>query len=418
MSSSNIPRKSCEQFLEDAFQHLEISPEMQQLLRSPYREVRFELPLKRDDGSISVFYGYRVQHNQSRGPFKGGLRFHKDVDMEHFVALGEIMTWKTSLLDLPFGGAKGGINCNPHELSPGELETLTKRYAQRISMLIGPDRDIPAPDMGSGPREMAWIVDALSHNDGFNPAAVTGKPVELGGAHGRLEATGHGAALLACLALEEEGHDVTDTTVAIQGVGNVGTYAAKTLAQNGAKLVAISDSECGIFNADGLDVDKVLDQINKHKKEGGSLKELSGDFEAIDNEELLELEVNVLMPAAVGGVINEKNVEKIKADLVVEAANMPVTCDADSCLHERGVSIIPDILANAGGVTASYLEWVQNRQRYQWGADENIQELQKRMKAAWKVVRDRAKEEDLNYRQAAYLVAVERIVKAVDLRGF
>jgi glutamate dehydrogenase (NAD(P)+) len=285
-------------------------------------------------------------------------------------------------------------------------------------MLIGQDRDIPAPDMGSGPREMAWIVDALSHHEGFNPAAVTGKPVELGGAHGRLEATGRGAALLAGLALEAEEKNVEGATVAIQGIGNVGGYAARFLAEQKAKIVAISDSKCGLFNADGLDVEQTLDKIYRHKEEGGLLEEMKGDFEIISNAELLELEVDVLIPAAVGGVISEENVDKIRATLVVEAANMPVTCDADSCLHERGVVVVPDILANAGGVTVSYLEWVQNRQRYQWSADKVNQELEKRMKAAWQAVRKRSTEDRLNYRQAAYVIAVERIVKAIDLRGF
>ena len=418
MSSNNIPRKSCEKFLEDAFRTLDISSEMQQLLRSPYREVRFELPLKRDDGSINVFYGYRVQHNQSRGPFKGGLRFHEDVDIEHFVALAEIMTWKTSLLDLPFGGAKGGINCNPHKLSTSELEILTKRYVQRISMLIGPDRDIPAPDMGSGPREMAWIVDALSHNTGFNPAAVTGKQIALGGAHGRLEATGRGAALLTRLALEAEQRDVAGVTVAIQGIGNVGAYAARFLAEHDAKIVAISDSHCGLFNADGLEVEQTLEQVSKQKQVNGSLEDLKGDFDTISNTELLELDVDVLIPAAVGGVINEENANRLKTKLIVEAANMPVTCDADSLLQERGVVIVPDILANAGGVTVSYLEWVQNRQRYQWSSYEVNQELEKRLTKAWQSVKKRATEEDLNYRQAAYVIAVERIVSAINMRGF
>ena len=418
MSSSNIPRKSCEKFLEDAFRNLDISPEMQQLLRSPYREVRFELPLKRDDGSINVFYGYRVQHNQSRGPFKGGLRYHEDVDIEHFVALAEIMTWKTSLLDLPFGGAKGGINCDPHKLSTGELEILTKRYVQRISMLIGPDRDIPAPDMGSGPREMAWIVDALSHNEGFNPAAVTGKPIALGGAHGRLEATGRGTALLTRLALEAEQRDVAGATVAIQGIGNVGAYAAKFLAEHDAKIVAISDSRCGLFNANGLEVEQTLEQVGKQKQVNGSLEDLKGDFKTISNAELLELDVDVLIPAAVGGVINEENANRLKTKLIVEAANMPVTCDADSLLQERGVIIVPDILANAGGVTVSYLEWVQNRQRYQWSDDEVNQELEKRLTTAWQSVKKRATEENLNYRQTAYVIAVERIVSAINMRGF
>jgi glutamate dehydrogenase (NAD(P)+) len=418
MKNHKSPRKNCENFLDDAFRHLEVSAEMRQLLRSPYREVRFELPLKRDDGSISLFYGYRVQHNQSRGPFKGGLRFHKDVDLEHFVALAEIMTWKTSLLDLPFGGAKGGINCDPRELSTGELETLTKRYAQRIAMLIGPDQDIPAPDMGTGAREMAWLVDAFSHHNGFNPAVVTGKPIELGGAFGRLEATGAGVAQVTSLAAEAIGIGIRDARIAIQGVGNVSEYAAKGLAELGAKVVALSDSQGGIYKENGLDVTNIFDQTRQKKAQGGSVENIRGDFEPVTNAQLLGLDVDILIPAAVGGVINSENCESINSKLIIEAANMPITCDADTFLNKRGICIVPDILANSGGVTVSFLEWVQNRQRYQWKRDQVDEELTRRLDSAWAAVTLRSKEKGLSYRQAAYVIAVERIMSAINLRGF
>ncbi len=362
---------------------------MQQLLRSPYREVRFELPLKRDDGSISLFYGYRVQHNQSRGPFKGGLRYHKDVDLEHFVALAEIMTWKTSLLDLPFGGGKGGIDCDPTELSPGELEALTKRYVQRISMLIGPDLDIPAPDMGTGPREMVWIVDTFSPIDGFNPAVATGKPIELGGAKGRLEATGFGVALITSIAAEEQGIDIDGVRVAIQGFGNVGSNAARFLHERGATIIAVSDYSCGLYNKEGLDIDSLID-MSSHKQQG-DLSGYKGDFEKITNDESLKLDTDILIPAAVGGIINEDNVKEVKARLIVEAANMPITCNADAALNEQGIVVIPDILANSGGVTVSYLEWVQNRQRYQWSREKIADGLTRRLSNAWNDVKLRAK---------------------------
>lgn len=418
MSSKEAPRKSCEHFLDRAFELLSLSPEMRQLLCSPYREVRFELPLKRRDGSINLFYGYRVQHNQSRGPFKGGLRFHPDVDLEHFVALAEIMTWKTSLMDLPFGGAKGGINCNAAELSVEELETLTKRYVQRMAMLLGPDRDIPAPDLGTGPREMAWILDAYAHQAGFNPGVVTGKPIELGGSPGRLEATGYGVAEVAAMASAAHGLDMDGAMVAIQGVGNVGFHAARTFSGMGAKVVALSDSRCGIHNPAGIDVGETLDRIVAGKKQHKSLEDLEGDFEKITNDELLELNVDLLVPAAIGGVIDEDNAGKIKAKIIVEAANMPVTCSADSLLRENGIVVIPDILANAGGVTASYLEWVQNRQRYRWSKGTVFKNLKNRLQKAWKTVRERSAKDDLNYREAAYVIAVERVVRAIELRGF
>ena len=418
MADKENPRKSCEKFLENAFELLDVSADMRQLLRSPYREIRIELPLQRDDGSLSMFHGYRVQHNQSRGPFKGGLRYHKDVDLEHFVALSEIMSLKTSLLDLPFGGSKGGINCDPKLLSKNELEILTKRYTQRIAMLIGPDLDIPAPDMGTGPREMAWILDAYAHYEGFNPAVVTGKPLELGGAMGRTEATGYGVAQITALAADAQELDRTKAKIAVQGVGNVGRYAAKRLAEEGMTIVAVSDSSCGLYNEEGLDIEQLLPAIAEIKQRDGKLSDLDGNFSAISNADLLELPVDILIPSAIGGVINENNAAKIQAEIIVEAANLPVTCGADAILEERGVTIVPDILANAGGVTVSYLEWVQNRQRYQWSKEKTLKELEQRLDTAWSTTCQWAREEGISYRLAAYAIAVKRIIEANHLRGF
>ncbi|PLX99649.1 MAG: amino acid dehydrogenase [Desulfuromonas sp.] len=416
MTQNHKPRQSCEKYLDDAFDLLQIKDEERQLLRSPYREIRFELPLKRDDGSVSLYYGYRVQHDQSRGPFKGGLRYHPDVDMDHFVALAEIMSWKTALLDLPFGGGKGGIDCDPTELTENELEILTKRYIERVAKFIGPDRDIPAPDMGTGPREMAWIVDEYAHHEGFQPGVVTGKPIEIGGSYGRLEATGQGVALMTRKAAKATEIDLHQARVAIQGFGNVGMYAAKHLHDAGANIVAVSNAAGGIYHENGLDIDAV---IREFEKDG--TKELSvgnQDFDRITNAELLELDVDILIPAAIGGVINKKNADEIRAELIIEAANMPVTCGADIILHEKGKTIIPDILANAGGVTVSYLEWVQNRQRFRWSADKVNDVLVSRMSDAWQEVRDRVDQEEVNFRQAAYSIAVNRIHQAISLRGF
>jgi len=390
---------------------------MQHLLRICYRELRFELPLKRDDGSIQVFLGYRVQHDQSRGPFKGGLRFHPDVDMDHFVALASLMTWKCALLDLPFGGAKGGVNCKPEELSVHELEKLTKRYTERIGMLIGPDRDIPAPDMGTGPREMAWIIDAYAHRHGFTPEVVTGKPLELGGSLGRIEATGRGVAQITRLAAEEFGLDLKKARVAVQGFGNVGAHTAAFLADRGAHIVAISDAGGGLYDQKGLDIAALRQKVAEGERPR-LLKDLDGEGEKISNEELLQLDVDILIPAALGHVITGDNVDQIRAGIIVEAANMPVDYEADARLRERGTPVVPDILANAGGVTVSYLEWVQNRQRYHWSEDKVNNELETRLASAWRQVGKRCSQEQVDLRLAAYLIAVERVVKAVQLRGF
>jgi len=417
MRMHSSPRGSCEKFLDRAFEKLQIEPEHRHLLRTCYREVRFELPLKKEDGSIALFYGYRVQHDQSRGPFKGGLRFHPDVDIDHFVALSSLMTWKCALLDLPFGGAKGGVDCDPGELSAREMETLTKRLVERIAMVIGPDRDIPAPDMGTGPREMAWIVDAYAHQHGFTPDVVTGKPLELGGSFGRVEATGRGVAQVTALAAEAAGVELERASIAVQGCGNVGSHAAKFLAERGARIVAISDVNGGRFHPDGLEIDRLLEQLNATQQKQ-SLQEIDCGGESISNQELLEVDVDILVPAAIGHVISAENAERVQAGLIVEAANMPIDCEADAILRKRGTNIVPDILANAGGVTVSYLEWVQKRQRYRWSEEQVNDQLEQRLKRAWREVSERAETEEVDLRLAAYMIAVERVMQAVRIRGF
>lgn len=412
----NSPIQSGENFLDRAFEHLEIEAHMRHLLRACYREVRFELPLKRDDGSMALFTGYRVQHDQSLGPFKGGLRFHPDVDMDHFVALARLMTWKCALLGLPFGGAKGGVDCDPESLSAREMENLTKRLVTRLDMIIGPNRDIPAPDMGTGPLEMAWIVDAYAHRFGYAPGVVTGKPIALGGSQGRLQATGRGVAQIAELAAAARGLDIDEASVAIQGFGNVGSNAARFLHDRGARVVAVSDVGGGKHDADGLPLERLFDARDSSSRPISSGEtELGG--EEISNGDLLELEVDILIPAAIGHVITRDNVDDINAGLIVEAANMPIDNEADEVLAERGVYVVPDLLANAGGVTVSYLEWVQNQSRYQWSEDKVNAELKSRMEQAWRDTSQRAEEENTSLRLAAYSTAVERVVNAIHLRG-
>lgn len=410
------PIQSGEQFLDRAFEYLEIETHMRHLLRACYREVRFELPLKQDDGSMALFTGYRVQHDQSLGPFKGGLRFHPDVDMDHFVALARLMTWKCALLGLPFGGAKGGVDCDPETLSAREMENLTKRLVTRLDMIIGPNRDIPAPDMGTGPQEMAWILDAYTHRFGYSPGVVTGKPIALGGSQGRLQATGRGVAQIAELAATAHGLDIDETSVAIQGFGNVGSNAARFMHERGARVVAVSDVGGGRHDVDGLPLERLFDAGEGSSRPISSGEvELSGD--EISNEDLLELEVDILIPAAIGHVITCDNADDVKAGLIVEAANMPIDSAADEVLAGRGVHVVPDLLANAGGVTVSYLEWVQNQSRYQWSEEKVNAELKNRMEQAWQEASQRAEEEDISLRLAAYSIAVERVVDAIHLRG-
>lgn len=407
----------CGGFLDCALKRLEVDDEIQALLHSPYREMKFELPLRTSDGQIRLFHGFRVQHDKSRGPFKGGLRFHPDSSLDTFRALASAMTWKCALVDVPFGGAKGGINCDPATLTRHDREVLTKKFAERLGQIIGPDRDIPAPDMGTGEREMAWILEEYSQHNGHTPDVVTGKPVQLGGSYGRREATGRGVALVTQWAAEAEGIDLAGATVAVQGFGNVGRHAAKFLHDRGARIVAISDVAGGIHDGNGLDMDSLF-QVTEDRENRVDLTSVAPAAAQVTNDELLELNVDILIPAAVSDVINEANADRIQASLIVEAANLPVSFAGAAILNDRQISVVPDILANAGGVTVSYLEWVQNRQRFRWSEDKVNGQLTSTLKRAWDTTRQRASEEHVNYRMAALLTALERVCEATELRGF
>lgn len=403
-------------FITAAFDRMDLGEEMRHLLRLPHRQIEFELPLRRDDGSLSVYRGCRVQHNRSRGPFKGGFRHHPQSDVGHYRDLAATMTWKCALVDIPFGGAKGGVNCDPHELSIRELEVLSKETMSRLTPFVGPDKDILAPDIGTGPREMAWMLQEYSKHHGSEPAAVTGKPLALQGSPARASATGRGVALVTAWAAESEGIDLNEATIAVQGFGKVGRHAAAGLAERGARIVALSDSGGALYDAEGLNIGDLINALEQ--MDHPSLSSSEGEGDRIDNEELLALDVDILVPAAVGGVIDEDNVSDVRARMIVEAANLPVTAAADRSLAERGVPVIPDILANAGGVAASYLEWVQNRQRYRWDRDREDEALERILREAWHEVKKRAAHERVDYRLAAYCTGVERVRTAMELQGF
>jgi glutamate dehydrogenase (NAD(P)+) len=387
-----------------------------EVLTSSYRELHVQLAVRRDDGSLLVADGYRVQHNGARGPYKGGIRYHPEADLEEVRALASLMTWKTALVGVPFGGAKGGVRIDPDELSPTELERVTRRYTDQIGAVIGPTRDIPAPDMNTNAQTMSWILDQYGRKHGHTTQIVTGKPIALGGSLGREEATGRGAVMVTDEAVAQLGyHDPSEVTVAVQGYGNVGAWAARIAREEGYRVVAVSDVHGGIHAPDGLDID----EVDRHVHESGSVLDAPGT-ESVTNEELLELDVDVLIPAAIGGVITDDNAKDIQAKLVIEAANHPVTPVADDVLHDRGILVVPDILANAGGVTVSYYEWVQNNQEITWDHDDVNARLGRRMRRAFQECvefRD-ADDGDLSLREAAFALAVSRVVEAAELRAY
>lgn len=411
--------ESCQAFfLNKALDSLEASDEMSHLLRSPYREIKFELPLPGSDGSLSVFKGYRVQHNQSRGPFKGGVRLHPGSNLAHFRDLASIMTWKSALVDIPFGGAKGGIDCDVSELDKAELEFLVKKFTGHMMNLIGPNQDIPAPDMGSGEQEMAWIYEAWSKHNGHDWGVVTGKPLQLGGCPGRTDATGYGLSLITAWAASERQLDLNNATVAVQGFGNVGSRLALFLQRMGACVVAVSDAHGAVYCENGLDVEALFSDWQWHGP-GAILSEVASEMgDEIDNQELLSLDVDILVPAAISAAIDEDNADDINARMVVEAANAPITCKADSLLRDNGITVIPDILANAGGVTVSYLEWAQNHQHSRWNESQVHDELQSILRRAWQAVAGWREDKGVSYREAAYQLAVSRVIEATEYRGF
>lgn len=382
-------------------------------LSSPHRTLIVNCPVKMEDGTVRVFSGYRVQHNNTLGPCKGGIRYHPDVDMGEVAALAMNMTWKCGLTELPFGGAKGGIAVDPHALSQNELERMTRRYTAEILPLIGPSKDIPAPDMGTNPQVMAWIMDTYSMTEGFTtPAVVTGKPVLIGGTYGREEATGFGVAYVIDNAFNYYQRELPGSRIAIQGFGNVGSYLALKLEEMGCKLIAVSDHRGGVYNSQGIDVKKLMSYVNAN----GTVSEFS-QFDKLSNKELFEVECDILIPAAVSGVINRDNASYIKADLIVEAANCPTTSEADDILGERGITIIPDILANSGGVIVSYFEWVQGLQEYYWSKKVVLTELKKRMRKLFKKVSQYSVVNKTDLRTAALMLGIQQVSEARKLRG-
>jgi glutamate dehydrogenase/leucine dehydrogenase len=394
---------------------LGLEPGIIEVLKNPKRELSVNFPVRMDDGSIRVFTGYRVQHNESRGPFKGGIRYHQQVDIDEVRALAAWMTWKTAVVDVPYGGAKGGIIANPKNMSVGEIERMTRRYASEISIIIGPEKDIPAPDVNTSGREMAWIMDTISMAKGFAvPGVITGKPLEIGGSLGRPEATSRGLVFTVREAAKKIGLDLKGATVAIQGYGNVGAFAHKLIERDfGAKVIAVTDSKGGIVNENGLKYEEVI----AHKKKTGSVIGFPGT-KPVTNEEILELKVDVLLPCALENVLTKDNAGKVKARISGEGANGPNTLEADELMTKNGVLILPDILANAGGVTVSYFEWVQNLYNYAWTEDEVNNRLDQKITKAFHEVWDMAQKHKVNMREAAYLVAVDRVAKATQIRGF
>ncbi len=379
-------------------------------LVTPAREVKVELSVAMDDGTIGTFVGYRVQHDDSRGPMKGGIRYHPAVDPDEVTALASLMTWKTAVVDLPYGGAKGGVNCDPSKLSQGELQRLTRTLTDQLHDVIGPQKDIPAPDMGTNSQTMAWICDQYAQHHGWTPAVITGKPVELGGSLGRESATGRGCLFALEALLADQGRTLAGVTVAIQGFGNVGSWTARLMAEQGAKIVAVSDVTGAVHDPRGLD----LVALQAHVKATRGVKGFAG-AEAIAPEAVLTARCEVLVPAALEGQLTRENAELVQARIIIEGANGPTTPEADEVFRRRGVVVVPDIFANAGGVTVSYFEWVQNVQCYRWTEERVNAELKLRMLQAWSDLKAQAsKARDL--REAAFMLAVGRVARATSLR--
>jgi glutamate dehydrogenase (NAD(P)+) len=395
-----------------AARRLGLDEDMQILLSTPFRELRVEVPVRMDNGRLRVFTGYRVQHSGVRGPAKGGIRFHPSVDIDEVRALAAAMTWKTAVVNIPFGGAKGGVTCDPSQMSQAELERLTRRFTSRIHLMLGPYRDIPAPDVNTNPQVMTWIFDEYSKSHGYTPACVTGKPLEMGGSLGREQATGRGVALMVREAASDAGLRLTGLRVAIQGFGNVGSNAARLIAELGCKIVAVSDVRGGVHRPEGLNIV----ELQVHAKATGSVVKFAG-ARAISNDELLECECDVLIPAALECVLHSGNAPRVRARLIVEGANLPTTPSGDGVFEQKGITVVPDILANAGGVTCSYFEWAQNLQQVSWDEERINRDLEQIMVKAYQDVAARAKNEKISLRTAAYCIAVERVARVEKLRG-
>ncbi len=413
LSETMSPHEAVVYLFDQAAEHIGLDDEMRDVLRGSYRELSVQVPVRMDDGRLLVFNGYRVQHNGARGPYKGGIRFHPDADIDEVRALAALMTWKTAIADLPFGGAKGGVQCEPYLMSDSEKQRLTRRFTGMIAYVLGVNRDVPAPDMNTNAQTMAWMMDELGKRNGHQPACVTGKPVELGGSLGRDAATGRGVVIACEEASKHKDMPLNGATVAIQGFGNVGSWTARLIEETGAKVIALSDIRGGIFNPNGIDMLRAWE----HATKTGSIVDLA-ETEPIGNDGILELEVDWLIPAALGGVIDTRNAKEIRAKVIVEAANHPITPMADLMLADAGVFVVPDILANAGGVTVSYFEWTQNIQQFRWEEERVNQELRRVMTRAYQQIATLADAKAFSMRDAAFAVAVERVARAALLRGY
>ena len=400
-------------YFNTAAERLGLDPDVQAVLRSSYREVQVQIPVKLSDGKIHVFSGYRVQHNGARGPYKGGIRFHHEVDLDEVRALASLMTWKTAIVGIPFGGAKGGVNCPADQLSRDELQKITRSFIDKIEKVLGPTRDIPAPDVNTNAQVMAWMMDEYGKLHGHTPAIVTGKPISLGGSWGREAATGRGCVMCYREAAPTLGLTPPETRVVIQGFGNVGSWAARIIQDLGARIVGVSDAYGAIQSEAGIDAHA----LHAHLAEGGKLGEFPG-ADAMDPDDLIGLDCDVLIPAALGGMIHADNADKVKARCVIEGANSPTTPEADEILTGNGVFVVPDILANAGGVVVSYFEWVQNLQHFHWDEREVNEKLGTIMRRAYREVTTRAKDGDVTPRIAAFELGIERVVEAARTRGY
>ena len=392
---------------------LGVPDDLRAVLRSAYREVQVQVPVKLSDGKIHVFSGYRVQHNGARGPYKGGVRYHPEVDLDEIRALASLMTWKTAIAEIPYGGAKGGVNCPAEQLEDHEVESVTRGFMSKVEKVLGPTRDIPAPDVNTNAQVMAWMMDEYGKLHGHTPAIVTGKPIALEGSYGREAATGRGLVFCYREAAPALGLGPADTRFVIQGYGNVGSWAARILQQLDCTLVAASDAHGAVRNDEGIDADALAE----HVKEGGKLVDFDG-AEEITAEELLGVECEVFIPAALGGMIHEHNADLLNCKAIIEGANSPTTPRADEILQEKGVFIVPDVMANAGGVVASYFEWVQNLQHFRWDEREVNEKLGKVMRKAYRAVAARAQEDEVPMRVAAYELGIERVIEAARLRGY
>src|SRR5579884_885214 len=412
VSSINPYQMAVEQF-ELAADRLNLSEDMREILRQPKRELIVHFPVRLDDGRIHTFTGYRVQHNVNRGPAKGGIRYSPEVTLDEVKALAMWMTWKCAVVGIPYGGAKGGVICDPKQMSAAELERLTRRYATEISIIIGPHSDIPAPDVNTNSQVMAWIMDTYSMHEGYSiPAVVTGKPLSIGGSEGRNDATATGVLFVTRRAAERVGMSLKGARVSIQGYGNAGAIAARLFHREGCKIVAVSDTRGGIYNSAGLDPAAVL----RHKQERGSVTEYP-HADKIGIQDVLEVPCDILIPAATEGVITSANADRVQARIIAEAANGPTTPGADKILFEKGVEVVPDILANAGGVTVSYFEWVQDLQSFFWGVEEITQKLEVIMNRAFAAVTEKAEHYSCDMRLAANMLAISRVAEATQVRG-